>query len=261
MMSDLSESLIELNSAPDSDRAVICLPQAGAGSSSFLPLAKSLRSDASVWAACFPGRERRIFERPLATIGEMAASLLGPVRDVAAGNVVILGQCSGALVAYELAHMLTVEGRIWTRSWLVACSQSAPGEPIGIRRAPRAIPDVAAELRAIGGTPEKLLQSQEFIKLMTPAIEADLNAVERYRVPAGRRPVRMSIAIFTGSDDDLLNATDLLAWQSYTAGSFRIERFPGDHFFMTGQEAVVRAKLLALLEREEASGTMAPVES
>ncbi|MDQ2815900.1 MAG: alpha/beta fold hydrolase [Actinomycetota bacterium] len=247
-MSPPIETLVQLCPAPSSGRAVICIPQAGAGASSFAPLAKSLQPHASVWAARFPGRERRIAEPPLATIQDMAASILGPVRGITAGTIVLFGQCSGALVAYELAGLLAAAGTRWPRSWLVACSQLAPGDSAGTRQELRlsSPPDVAGRLRALGGTPEKLLSSAEFIRLIAPAVIADFEASERY-VPTPFEPVGMSIAVYAGMDDELMRDADLRAWKAHTSASFTIEYFSGGHFFMRDQEKALRERLLALM--------------
>jgi surfactin synthase thioesterase subunit len=250
----VGDSLVAISTAAASGRVLVCIPQAGAGAFSFLSLAQSLQPHVSVCAARFPGRESRILERPLATIEEMAASLTEPVKGIDAHSIAFFGHCSGALVAYELACMLSAEGWRWPSAWLVVSSQSAPGRSGGgspETQVPVSRLDVTSHLRAMGGTPEKLLRNSELIRLLAPAIEAESNAVERYRVPECRPNLEIPIAVVAGRNDEFLQGADIASWGGYTAGLLKIEYFDGGHFILADQEESVGEFLRNLLGCEQ----------
>ncbi len=248
-MNDVGASLVNILPADPHDSAIVCIPQAGGGAASFVPLARILQGDAEVWAARFPGREGRIRERPLTSIEDMAGSLIDTVRGIGARNIIFFGHCSGAYVAYELAAMLAAESRQWPNAWLVVSGQVAPAESgeVGGMEAGGPRRGLADALRDLGGTPEALFEYPELWELLAPAIEADFRAAERYGVPRQRRRLTMPIAVLAGRDDEFLRDSDLLAWRRCTTGCFRMQLFDGDHFFLSRQVQAIGQYLMALL--------------
>lgn len=222
--------------------SLICIPHAGAGVASFYPW-RELGRFAALWAVRFPGRESRLAEPPLTTIYEMAEALVTPVSKLAAVSIVLFGHCSGALVAYELAHRLTEIYQGPRDLRLVLSSQAAPSvrrEPAGESVARISHEELASRLRALGGTPEAVLKNPRLMAVMEPAVRADLLAVERYRPPE-REKLPYDILMMAASGDHAIPADLLLEWRHCTAGSFRIKWFEGQHFFITkdGGEAAV----------------------
>jgi medium-chain acyl-[acyl-carrier-protein] hydrolase len=245
-MDKLKRTLVRVAEAPDSSNAIVCIPQAGAGVSSFVPLAKELSGTASVWAARFPGHEGRTSERLLTSIEKMATELIDAVRDIEVTNIVLFGYCSGAYVAYELAHLLAIGNRTWPNAWLALAAQEAPPSSRPEPGAhPPALPDL---LREMGGTSEAFFQSQELMELLIPVIEADFRAAWNYHVPQQRARLTVPIAVLSGKDDHFLRAPQLQAWRERTARTFRMEFFDGGHFFLSNQVSAVSRLLLSLLD-------------
>jgi len=178
----------------------------------------------------------------------MASSLLPAVLSIEAENIVFFGHCSGALVAYELAHMLSREARAWPNAWLALSGQAppivsqCPGEVI-----PRSELGLIEKLRANGGTPEDVLANAEFLELLAPMIEADFDAWDQYRVPEDRGKLAISISVLGGKADEAASEADLLAWKDHTTGQFRCHLLDGGHFFLAEQENAVGEILMDLL--------------
>lgn len=222
--------------------SLVCIPHAGAGVASFHPW-RELGGLAALWAVRFPGRESRVFEPPLTSIEDMAEALAPLVSEIAARTIVLFGHCSGALVAYEVAARLAQRRSSAADLLLVLSSQPAPfgrPQPAGRGIAGLSPADFADRLRALGGTPDVVLNNPQMMALMEPTIRADLLAVERYRPPA-REALPYDIVVMAGRGDHAVPADSLQAWQDCTAGSFRIEWFDGQHFFVSEDgKAVVR---------------------
>jgi medium-chain acyl-[acyl-carrier-protein] hydrolase len=252
-VNERNECLVKIESTADNGRVVICIPQAGAGVGSLVPLAQSLRDRASVWVARFPGRENRILEPPLRSIGDMAYSLMPPVKSINAESMVLFGHCSGALVAYELAHLLSGEARNWSDTWLAVSGQPAPGAEQQSREAcalhERGLAD---ELRDLGGTPEEILNNADLLEMLAPMIEADFAAVDSYHFQKGRARLAIPIAALGGRDDESVPESDLLAWRDHTISQFRYDLFDGDHFYLPQQITAVSQVLLSLTCPDEA---------
>jgi medium-chain acyl-[acyl-carrier-protein] hydrolase len=237
--------LVQVSPGAEAGSALICVPQAGAGAGAYRYWSKRTElSDSAIWAARLPGRESRIGEPPVESVTEMAELLAASVLEIAADRITLFGHCSGALIAYETAHLLN----------------AAPGGPrverlaVSAQPAPLAYPDIpevsvsrlsATELlerlAEIGGTSETLLANKEMMKIILPAIRADILAVERYYDRRDRPRVTVPIVAFGGSRDPFVLAADLRSWESLTDGDFDLHLIDGDHFFLEqNYDAVLR---------------------
>jgi surfactin synthase thioesterase subunit len=252
-MSGKNRTLVRIGKSADSGSAVVCIPQAGAGAGSFTELARSLRGKASVWSARFPGRESRVSERPLTTISAMVDSLIEPMAAIEAANIVLFGQCSGAFIAYELAHRLRSLNVSWPNQWLVVFGQEAPRA-----RDPEA-PDVRqdqldlrAELSALGGTPDLILADDVLFELLAPVLRADIAATKNYGLPRERAKLTIPIVAAGGSSDTLIASKDIfLEWENLTTGAFECEFLEGGHFLNDENMASIGELLASLLARGE----------
>ena len=254
------KSLILLESCADDRAVVICIPHAGAGVATFVPLARSLRETAAVWAVRFPGREKRIFEPPLTSIADMAASILPEIQDMPTRKVMLLGHCSGAFVAYELAWQMSRSGRDLEDSWLVVSSQSPPltaGERPPGTEPPARQPGLREYLAELGGTAETVLAHPEILELLAPALQAEFLAIDKYRIEPGRPGLSISLAAIGGRSDETVSHEDLLAWKRHAGSRFSCEMVNGGHFFWSEQVAAVSEILRHLLtgEHERATGS------
>jgi surfactin synthase thioesterase subunit len=88
-----------------------------------------------------------------------------------------------------------------------------------------------AELRRLNGTPSELLDHQELMEIMLPLLRADFAVYETY-VYSSEPPLNCPISAFGGLQDDRVNDGELEAWRAQTSGSFSLQMFPGDHFFL-----------------------------
>lgn len=233
--------LVSLAPAASHPVSLVCIPHAGAGVTAFHSW-RALGRFAALWAVRFPGRESRLAEPPLATIDEMAEVLAPAVSKITARSVVLFGHCSGALIAYEVANRLT-ELRLGPSDLrLLLSSQPAPfgrPAPAGETAAQISQAELARRLRALGGTPEAILENPGLMALMEPVIRADLLAAEQYRPPA-REALPYDIAVLAATSDQAISEDSLQAWRDYTTGSFQIKWFEGQHFFVAqGGSAVV----------------------
>ena len=258
VMADQSNYLVRFSAErKDNSRALVCIPQGGSGANAFRSWGQALRDVATVRAVCLPGREHRLTETPLGSIGAMAEALLRPVLELPADELILFGHCSGALIAYELAHLLAAEG---DRSGLadrprsvrlVVSSQLSPmatalvnaGGAVGNAYS---VPDLVRRLRELGGTPPEVLDSAEFMELLAPMIRADFQASDGYRWPEGREPFGLPVVALGGESDSLITSTELMAWRDVTTGRFDVHLFAAGHFYLYEQEELVLGYLREL---------------
>jgi medium-chain acyl-[acyl-carrier-protein] hydrolase len=130
---------------------------------------------------------------------------------------------------------------------LFAAARSAPQLPQPRSRILH-LPDaefVAALHARFDGIPKMLLDDPETLARFLPAIRADLSVNRSYRAEEAR-PIPCPITVFGGVEDRTLTAESLAAWSAMTHATFRIEMFPGGHFF----PQTARPALLASIARD-----------
>ncbi|MGW3917630.1 thioesterase II family protein, partial [Streptomyces sp. NPDC005070] len=91
---------------------LLCVPFAGAGPSFFHPWQALAAGRWRVTSVELPGRERRILDEPYRNVVEAAKTEIDDiVADLGEGSrAVLFGHSLGAVLAYELVHLLTGRG-------------------------------------------------------------------------------------------------------------------------------------------------------
>jgi medium-chain acyl-[acyl-carrier-protein] hydrolase len=83
----------------------------------------------------------------------------------------------------------------------------------------------------LNGTPDEVLQNDEILELLLPALRADFAVCEEY-VYLPDAPLDCTISAFGGHSDPEVTEEALGAWREQTRGAFALQLFEGDHFFL-----------------------------
>lgn len=235
-------------SAPDGEgAALLCVPFAGAGASFFHPWQQPAAGRWRVVPVELPGRERRIMEEPFRNVVQAAketvddiAAALGP--DTA---TVLFGHSLGAVLAYELAHLLTAR-QIPVRHLVVSGS---PGPWTQRERRATGLPDAEflARVEEFAGFRHEALDHPEMRELILPALQADCEMHENY-LPSTDDPLTVPITSLRGDRDGLVTGEEARQWQDATTAAFTYTEFPGDHMYLVDQGP----QILQVIARETA---------
>ena len=229
---------------------LFCFPHAGGGASLFHGWADRLPPAVEVCPVQFPGRETRFGETPFTRLGPLVCALVEALLPHLDRPFAFFGHSLGALLGFELARRLRRERRLEpVRLFASACA--AP-QGWGGGSALHALPDAAfrKELRRLGGTPPAVLDNEELMAILLPALRADFALCETYAYTEDE-PLSCPITALGGLRDRIVSPARLGAWRRQTTGEFRLQMLPGDHFFpQTDPES-----LLAVLGRELAPET------
>ncbi len=220
---------------------LVCLPHAGGSAPYFLPLARALAPAVDVVSVQYPGRQDRRKEPPADSLHVLADQIFD-VLDAKSGTpLVLFGHSMGAVLAYEIARRLERE---------------TDDVPLGIiasgRRSPSRHRDenvhlsddagIIAEMRELSGTDPGILDDEELMQIVMPALRADYRAVETYRHQPGT-PLRAPISVLTGASDPRVSAEEARAWEEVTTGAFSLRTFPGGHFYLNSRHQEVTAAI------------------
>lgn len=224
----------------DPQLTLICLPHAGARATVYRAWAAAMP-----WLRLcpidYPGHGA-LFGEPLATsIEQLVASVRGQLK--LGERTVIFGHSMGALVGYELCHLLEQEGR--RPELLIVSGSAAPSRRISARYAAlESDQALTAELRRLGGTPPEVLADPELMELAVPALRADFQACADYRW-SQRAPLHTPLRVLSGTDDVVAH-DELQAWREHTRADCTMHMFAGGHFFLHQNPECLR-RVVAML--------------
>jgi len=223
--------IVPIHISAQSRFRILCFPHAGGGTASFNSWVRQSSPDIDLYGVRLPGRESRMAEVPATDLQEVVEALSAAVEDLIEPPFAFFGSCSGSLIAYGLAHHFHVARRpepacLFVSSCVAPCAH-IPGPPI--HELPRQ--EFLETLRKIGGTPEEILNHDEFMTMLEPALRADFQLAHEFMRSS---PARLSIPIsaFGGLADHRIGLNDLVSWRQHSSELFMFRLLPGGHFLL-----------------------------
>jgi medium-chain acyl-[acyl-carrier-protein] hydrolase len=217
---------------------LFCLPYAGIGASIFRTWSDGLPADVEVCPVQYPGRGTRLMETPFTQLSPLVQALAQALVPLLDKPFALFGHSLGALVGFELARELRRQSGVQPVR-LFASADRAPQIPRQDRPI-HALPEgeFLAELRRLNGTPGKVLEHDELMRIMLPILRADFAVYETYAYSV-EPPLDCFISGFGGLQDRKVSRRDLEAWRDQTSASFSLRMFPGDHFFLNTNQPLL----------------------
>ncbi len=217
---------------------MFCFPYSGADASLFYRWQESLPASVEVCPVQLPGRGARLNEPLISGIQPLVDACGPALLPYLDKPFAFFGHSLGALIAYELAR--------WTRKcigrepehlFVSACgAPQLPDRETSMHDLPE--PEFVEGLRKLNGTPEAVLADTELRALILPILRADFTVCETYSYVEDK-PLNCPISAFGGLQDAHVGRGRLEAWRVQTAAGFLVRMFPGDHFFINSDRALL----------------------
>lgn len=222
---------------PDARVRLVCLPPAGASAPFFRGWAHLVPPEFELMSVQYPGRLDRIHDQAISAMDTMADAVTDVLLPYSDRTLALFGHSMGAALAFEVAKRLSGNPRVRLAGLFVS------GFPAPARRRHTAFhrsPDsvLIEELNRLGTIDAALLEDRDLLAPFLPPLRSDYQIVETYR-PAAESPLTVPITALMGDDDDETPEPAVRAWQELTEGDFRLERFPGGHFYLSERPADV----------------------
>ena len=227
---------------PDVKMRLFCFPYAGGGTGAFQSWLRHLPPGIALAPARLPGRETRVGERPIDSMGLLISALADAIVPYLDKPFALFGHSMGAAVAFELTRALRKRNQP-APACLFASGARAPQLRRGHVPPPQpSDEDLLDELRRLNGVPPELLENEEWMRLALPALHADA-ALYRNYVYAEAPPLDCPIRAYGGLDDERISRSQIEAWAAQTTKDFSLEMFPGGHFFLKTHQSKFLAAL------------------
>lgn len=231
--------------APASAPRLVCFPHAGGSAPFYFRMSEALCRRAEILAVQYPGRQDRRAEQPICDIQTLADQIFLALQDWMGDRLIFFGHSMGAIAAFEVARKMQQAGE--QPAALVVSGRRAPSrvrEPQGIHL--RSDEGVIAELKKLSGTDNSVLDDDEMLAMILPAVRSDYRAIETYTYQPG--PVLSSpITAFVGDHDPQVTLDEARAWREHTTGEFELRIFSGGHFYLVSRQEEVISRISDML--------------
>lgn len=170
---------------------------------------------------------------------------IGPLLDRPFG---FFGHSLGSLIAYQLTRRLHHEGDPLP-DWLGVSAYGVPRGGAGADDRPHLMPDdeLRGWLRNVGGSQPQLLDDDAVWHKFAPVFRNDFKLLDTWAPPHGPEPLPVPLSVFGGRRDKLIGEDRLLAWQAFTTHFLGLERYEGDHFYLTRHRESLAAAVTAAM--------------
>jgi len=227
---------------------VICFPHVGAGGAAFNSWLGRLPADVDLCVTRMPGRENRLRE-PLIDDWRVLFELLEPeLTPLLDRPFVVLGHCSGSVLAYEFTRRLRA-GRSPAPILLILSSAEAPAlrridDPLHVMPEQ----DLIRRVIEYGGMAPEVLGDPGLMDLFGRILRADYRVIERLEYSAGP-PLDVPITVIGGRRDEFVSGQAMAAWSAETTREFSLHLLDAGHYILSDAGGLVGDIVRQLVER------------
>lgn len=214
-----------------------------------------LGASVSVVPMDYPGRGNRYADPPATSPLELVRDLAQQVRQnlPSNGRWCVFGHSLGAMVAFEVARLLSSDPSIASPLLVFVSGRRPPGDSAATA-APSLEDSALIETAAAwGGIPPEFLTMPHLQPLIAAKLRIDLALGSHPKLDLP--PLRCPVRVLSGTRDPLVDVFQLPRWSETTLEHTGIHLFDGDHFYFRRNVSRVIGVIREAVIAEHAHGT------
>ncbi|GAA4448164.1 thioesterase II family protein [Phytohabitans houttuyneae] len=210
---------------------VIGFPSVGNGPAQFSPLARAGRGRLEVWAANLPGRQARYTEPSFTRFDPLIDALVPAVAEVLDDRpCVLVGYCSGSLIAFGLVRALRRRG-LPAPAGLVCVAYPPPRDGLHPDLSGVSSDDFWDHLLHSGGVPARLATGAHR-PLFEPALRADYAVLRDFRPADPQDVIDTHIYAVVGTGEPAWLREEMSGWARLTSAGCQVVELDGGHWLL-----------------------------
>jgi len=243
---------VRLNPDPLAKLRLFCFPYAGGGISSFRGWLNLLPRGVELDIVELPGRGSRLLETPYFQVQLLIDEITQAIQPLLDRPFAFFGHSLGAVLGFETAREIMKLKGINPVILFVSGRNAPQLTDLSPSIQHLSDADFVDRLRQYNGTPKEVLENAELMEIFLPVLRADFTMNETYVYKPGP-PLDCPITAFGGKTDPRVSVDELHAWDRMTLQEFSMVFFPGDHFYLHSEQAIllktISTKLSPLLSK------------
>jgi len=201
-----------------------------------------------VIAVQYPGRMERLGEACINSAEQIVTTIISELKSLGILNsqFLVYGHSNGAIAAFEFTRQYE-EQLNKPLAHLFLAARKVPSSDHR-SRSTMSDADLKLEVKALNGTPDELLNNNEFMELVLPSLRADFSIGEDYRLP---KTLRLNSAThFIYGTEEGIDEVDAKAWKNYFSNFLNILTLPAEHLFVNTHSRELMIMLREIIEEK-----------
>ncbi|PHM67907.1 thioesterase II family protein [Xenorhabdus sp. KJ12.1] len=238
MHNEYSPYFINLSQVFNPEIRIFCFPYAGGSNSTFVPFARKIKENVEFLVSQPPGKGARFKEKPYDNMQNLVEDIYTNIKPLLDKPYIFLGHSLGSRVAFELLRKIAAESLPLPIEFIASGSRGP--QVSAIRKPISSLNDkeFAIALKDFGRVNQQILENDELLSLILPAIKADFKISEEYYY-IGTESFACPLTVFGGTDDPLVAEHELYSWFDLFEQDKNVILFQGRHFFIDDNHDLV----------------------
>jgi surfactin synthase thioesterase subunit len=222
---------------PTASLRLFCFHYAGGSAQIFHTWPADLPPSVEVGMVQLPGRGHRLAEPHLTRLAPLSRVVAQALQQYLDKPFAFFGHSLGALLCFEVARSLRREYHVEPLHLFISATEAPHRRNRDEQLSTLPKTALIKRLHEYNGTPPDVLQNEELMDLLLPAIRADFALLETYEYHS-EAPLNCPLTIYGGIEDHEVEREKLVAWSEMTTVLSDIRMFPGGHFYINTSQSI-----------------------
>ena len=215
---------------------LFCFHGVGGSGLWFKNWSKNWQSDIEVYPVELPGRVTGSKEKPFTEFLPLIKTLGKIISHKIDSPFAFYGHSMGALICFELAHLLQQEYCLSPiHLFISGCWSPHYHRDTSSKKLKQRNNLDLNSLVEIFDIPPSVVKEGSFLQRNIPIFEADSKLLQSYSQTT-KELLNCPISVFGGIEDPIASKKDILEWCHHTTSTFKLQMLPGKHMFIRDSE-------------------------